>query len=139
MQAAPAILAGVQAVGAVAKGASESAQAMSDADRMEAEARLADTQALQRDTNLRDELNRFLSATESARAANGLSSSSPNALLLMKEAGRVSARERTIQTANDRQRAANLRAGARGRRKTARMSLFTGAIGGAIPLIQTQV
>lgn len=117
-----------------AVGASQAAQ--SDAANMDAQARLADTQALQRDTQLRDELSRFLGSMNSARAANGLSASSPNAMMLMMNANKVSSKERTIQTANDRQRAANLRAGAAGARRRGRASLFTGLARAAVPIAQ---
>ncbi len=139
MDPATAIFAGASAVSAFSKGKAASASALSDAERLDAEAQLADTQALQRDTDLREELSRFLSSTNSARAANGLSGTSPNALNLIQEATTVSSSERLIQTANDRQRAENMRTTARSKRRSARMSLFTGAIGAAVPLIQTQI
>lgn len=123
---------GLSAVGAAA-------QAKGEANNMDAEARMADTQALQRDTQLRDELTRFVSSQNSARAANGLSSTSPNALMLLGEADKVSAKERTTQTANDRQRAANLRAGAAGKRQGAKFSLITGLAGAAVPLSQLKM
>ena len=119
---------------AVAGGMAASAKSKDEARRLDAEARLADTQALQRDTQLRDELTRFMSATQSARAANGLSAYSPNAIKLMNEANRVSSQERTRMTANDRQRAANMRAGASSARRGARMSLLTGAVNAAVPI-----
>lgn len=122
--------------GAAFSAVGASAQAQSDANNMDAEARLADTQALQRDTQLRDELSLFMSSMNSARAANGLSTISPNAVLLMQDANRVSSKERTTQTANDRQRAANLRAGAAGARRRGRFSLFTGLARAAVPLAQ---
>lgn len=127
-----AISSGSQALAANAQGNQE-------ASNMEAEARLSDTQALQRDTQLRDELDRFISTQRAARAANGLSSSSPNALMLFNEANNVSAKERTTQTANDRQRAANLRAGAAGARRGARMSLITGFARAITPLAELKM
>lgn len=139
MDPATAIFVGASVAKPLLTGMSQNAQAQSEADRMDSEARLADTQALQRDTNLRDELTRFLSTTQSSRAANGLSATSPNALKLMSEANLVSSRERTRQTADDKQRAANLRAGASARRRGGRMSLLTGAIGAAVPLAQNSM
>lgn len=124
------------AVSAGAQGIAGSQQAKGEANQMDAEARLEDTKALQRDTQLRDELDRFISAQKSARAANGLSGTSPNALLLMDDANTVSAKERTTQTANDRQRAANLRAGAAGARRSGRLSLITGMAKAAVPIAQ---
>jgi hypothetical protein len=132
----PFTLAVLSAGKAVAGAAAASGQAKDEARRLDAEARLADTQALQRDTQLRDELDRFMSATVSARAANGLSAYSPNALRLMQEANKVSSEERTRMTANDRQRAANMRAGASAARRSARMSLLTGAVKAAVPLAE---
>lgn len=139
MDPATAIFVGAKAIGTFAKGAAGRDQALSDANRMDAEARLADTQALQRDTQLRDELNRFLSGTMAARSANGLSANSPNAMMIFKNANKISSEERTRQTANDRQRAANLRAGASASRRSARRSLLTGVIGAAVPIAQTQI
>lgn len=133
----PFSIAGAISAGAQAIGGARAANA--EAANMEAEARLADTQALQRDTDLRDELSRFMSTMKSSRAANGLSTSSPNALLLMQDATKVSSEERTTLTANDRQRAANLRSGAASRRSSGRLSLFTGLGRAAVPIAQTQL
>lgn len=126
-------------VTAVAGGISNYQKQMGDAARLDSEARLADTQALQRDAASRDELDRFLSGTSAARAANGLSANSPNALKLASEANRVYNSERMIQTSGDRQRAANLRAGAKSLRKSAKLSLLTGVVSGGIPLAQSQI
>lgn len=125
-----------QVVGALAGGASDSAQAMNEAARAESEARLAETQALQRDTAARGDLDRFLATVSAARAANGLSSTSPNAQVLRGEATEVMDRERLIQRADDRQRAANFRAAAKAYRKTAKLSLVTGVGAAAVPLGQ---
>jgi len=130
------LLLAAQVGGALFSAAGASAQAKSDANNMDAEARLADTQALQRDTQLRDELSRYMSSLKSARAANGLSGTSPNAMLLMQSASDVSSKERTTQTANDRQRAANLRAGAANARRGAKLSLITGVARAAVPIAQ---
>jgi hypothetical protein len=124
-----AVSVGAQAIG-------ENRAAQQEADNLDAQARLADTQALQRDTQLRDELSRFMSSMQSSRAANGLSANSPNALLLMKNANKVSSEERTRSTANDRQRAANLRAGAANTRRGGRLSLATGILSAAVPIAQ---
>lgn len=123
-------------IGGVAKGLAAHSQGMTDAARQESESLLAETQALQRDANSRDELTRFLSTTQAARSANGLSATSPNALVLMDEANLVSNRERMVQSSGDRQRAANLRAGAKASRSGARLSLLTGAVSAGIPLAE---
>lgn len=125
-----------QVVGGVAKGLQGNAQAMNEAARADAQAALAETQALQRDTQARDELERFLSSVQAARAANGLSSRSPNALVLEQDARRQSTSERLRNRADDRQRAANFRAAGQGYRRQGRMSLVTGAVSGGIPLAQ---
>lgn len=125
-----------QVIGAVAGGLSERAQNMDQAARAESEARLADTQALQRDTAARGELDRFLGTVSAARAANGLSSRSPNALLLEKEGREVMDGERMRQRADDHQRAANFRAAAKGYRKAGKISLLTGITGAATPLAE---
>lgn len=121
---------------AVASGLGAMSQGMTEAARQDSEARLAETQALQRDTNARDDLNAHLSATRAARAANGLSALSPNALKLTSEANRIMTNERQIMTANDRQRAANLRAGAKASRQGAAISLVTGVAKAAVPVGQ---
>ncbi len=126
-----------QVIGGLAKGLAGRAAGISEAARQDSEARLAETQGLQRDAASRDELTRFLSTTQSARAANGLGSLSPNALILMRDASKVSNSERMVQSANDRQRAANLRAGAAASRRGASLSLITGAAEGGIPLAQS--
>lgn len=123
-------------VGAVAKGLSARSQAMTDAARQDAEAKLADTQALQRDTASRDELTRFLSTTQAARSANGLSALSPNAIKLAAEAGKVSNSERMVQSSGYKQRAANLRAGARASRRGANLSLLTGGASAGVSLAE---
>lgn len=89
-----------QVVGAVAGGLSKRAEAMDASARATSEARLAETQALQRDTAAREDLSRFLGTVRSARAANGLSSHSQNALLLDAEARDVSDNERLRQRAD---------------------------------------
>lgn len=115
-----------QVVGAVAGGLSKRAEAMDASARATSEARLAETQALQRDTAAREDLSRFLGTVRSARAANGLSSHSQNALLLDAEARDVSDNERLRQRADDRQRAANFRAAAKSYRRQGNLSLITG-------------
>ncbi len=126
----------LSAVSSVSKGMAERAQHMNNAAQQELQAYLADTQTLQRDSINRDELTRFLSTVRAARSANGLSSSSPNAILLETEAVKASDRDRLIQKSDDKQRAANFRAAAKSSRSSARMSLINGFIGAAIPLAQ---
>lgn len=123
-----------QMIGAVAGGMAQASASMDEAARYESEARLADTQALQRDTQNRDELRRFLSTVRAARAANGLSASSPNAYVLEKDAIDTSDDERLRQRADDRQRAANFRAAAKSSRTQARYSLLTGVAKAGVPL-----
>tara|TARA_R110000824_G_scaffold401032_1_gene610401 strand:- start:16515 stop:16928 length:414 start_codon:yes stop_codon:yes gene_type:complete len=133
------ILLAAQVGDALFSAVGESQAQKQEAANMDAEARLADTQALQRDTQLRDELSIFMSSLKSARAANGLSSTSPNALLLAQNANEISSKERTTQTANDRQRAANLRAGAAGKRRGAKLSLITGLARAAVPIAKSRL
>ena len=129
-------VAGLQGGSAIAGALAGRAQGMSDAARQESEARLADTQALQRDTIARGDLDAFLSSMRAARAANGLSSSSPNALTLEAAAILEGDKGRLIDRADDRQRAANLRAGAAASRRGANWSLATGLVKAAIPIGQ---
>lgn len=119
---------GLQVAGGISTGLQRSAQNSSEAVRLQNEARLHDTQALQRDTDLRGELDRSLSTIQAARAANGLSALSPNAISLVREATEASTEDRQILTGNDRQRAANARAGATAARRGARLSLVTGFV-----------
>lgn len=123
-------------VGAVAGGMSDRAQAMNEAARMEGEAALAETQAFQRDTLAREELRRFTGSIRAARAANGLSATSPNAMVLLQAATAESDRDRLMARADDRQRAANFRAAAKGLRRSGNMSLVTGALSAGVPLAE---
>lgn len=120
----------------VTSGLANRAQGMTDAARQDAEAKLADTQALQRDAASRDELTRFLSTTQAARSAKGLSALSPNAIKLASEASKVSNSERMVQSSGDKQRAANLRAGAKASRRGANLSLLTGAASAGVSLAE---
>jgi hypothetical protein len=123
-------------VAAVGKGLAGRSEAMSEAARADSEARLADTQALQRDTLARDDLNRFLSSVRSSRAANGLSSRSPNAMVLEQEGREASDHNRLVQRADDRQRAANFRTAAKSARRKGRFSLITGIAKAGVPLAE---
>lgn len=123
-----------QVIGAVAGGVAQASASMDEAARYQSQARLADTQALQRDTQNRDELARFLSTVQAARAANGLSANSPNAYVLEKNAMETSDDERLRQRADDRQNAANFRAAAKSAKKQAGFSLITGFAKAGVPL-----
>ena len=123
-----------QVVATVAGGVAQASASMDEAARYESQARLADTQALQRDTQNRDELARFLSTVQAARSANGLSANSPNAYVLEKNAMDTSDDERLRQRADDRQNAANFRAAAKSAKKQARFSLITGIAKAGVPL-----
>lgn len=123
-----------QVVATVAGGVAQSSAAMDEAARLDSQAKLAETQALQRDTQNRDELARFLSTVAAARGANGLSMSSPNAYVLQKDAIETSDDERLRQRADDRQEAANFRAAAKSSRRSAKMSLITGVASAGVPL-----
>ncbi|WP_162947027.1 hypothetical protein [Ruegeria sp. EL01] len=124
------------AVSSLASGAAQSANAMSEGARLDSEAKLAETQTLQRDTIARDDLNSFLSTVRASRAANGLSSNSPNAVLLETTSVRNADRDRVIQRADGTQRAANFRTAAKSARRSGRFSLLTGVLGAAVPLAQ---
>jgi len=128
--------AGFQVVKAVAGGLSNRATAMNEAAKMEGEAALAETQALQRDTMARGELQRFIGSVRASRGANGLSAYSPNAMLLERAATNESRKGRLLARADDRQRAANFRAAAGGYRQSGNMSLITGVVDGGISLAQ---
>lgn len=110
--------------------------AMGEEAQQELNAKLAETQGMQRDTNSREELQRAESAVRAARGANNLSGDSPNAALLFKERRNASDRDRTIRRSDDRMRAENFRRAAASSRRRGRMSLFTGAIKTAIPIAE---
>lgn len=118
----------------IASGVAQASASMDEAARYESEARLAETQALQRDTQNRDELTRFLSTVQAARAANGLSPNSPNAYVLERAALDQSDDDRLRQRADDRQRRLNFLAAAKSARKSAKFSLVTGIAKSGVPL-----
>lgn len=120
----------------VMKGMAGRSQAMSDAARQESEARMAETQGLQRDTIARGDLDAFLSTMRASRSANGLSSTSPNARVLEAAAILEGNKGRLIERADSSQQAANLRAGAKASRSAGNWSLATGLVGAAIPISQ---
>lgn len=110
--------------------------AMGEAANLEAQASLSETQALQRDTASRGELDRALSGINAARAANGLSAFSPNAQVLRQNAQQVMDRERLIERANYRQQAQNLRTAATNRRRQGSMSLIGGVFKAGLPIAE---
>ncbi|MFY0633684.1 MAG: hypothetical protein JXQ91_07725 [Vannielia sp.] len=123
-------------VAAGAQGLAGRAAAMDESARAEAQAVLADTQALQRDTLARDDLTRTLDGIRAARAANGLSVNSPNAWVIEQETSQMADRDRQIQLADDRQRAANYRSAAKSARRAGQWSLVTGIAKAGIPLAE---
>lgn len=127
---------GFKVVTGVAGGLGAFSSGMQDAANSESAARLAETQALQRDTIARDDLMGFLSGLRAARAANGLSANTPNARILEREGRESANRDRLINRANDRQRAANFRSAAKAQRRGARLSLVTGAAQAGVPLAE---
>jgi hypothetical protein len=124
------------AISTLAGAASASANSKSMANEAEAQSRLAETQALQRDTASREELDVFLSGLQASRAANGLSSRSPNAILLESKNRNASDHNRLVQRADDRQRAANFRTSAQNHRRKANFSIMTGIAKAGVPLAE---
>lgn len=110
--------------------------AMDEEANLRLQAQMAETQALQKDTIARDELLRAESATRAARGANGLDPFTPNAAVLFKTRRDASDRDRLIERANDRQRAANYIAAAKSAKSRARWSLATGLVSAAVPIAQ---
>lgn len=127
-------LTGFAVVASMAQGLQGHAEAMNEQAQNELYAKLAETQALQRDTLAREDFIRADSATRAARGANGLSSSSPNAGILFKERLKASDRDRLIARADDRQRAQNYRTAAKAAGTRARWSLVTGFSKAAVPI-----
>lgn len=122
--------------GSVASAVSAKSQAMDESARLDSEAKLADTQALQRDTMARDDLDSFLSSVRASRAANGLGGTSPNARILEKENSENADHNRLVQRADDRQRAANFRTASKSVKRQGNFSLFTGIAKAGVPLAQ---
>lgn len=124
----------LQVVSAVGSGLAGRAEAMSEAARAQSEARLSETRALQRDIIARDDLSRYVSGLRAARAANGLSSRSPNAFILERDSQQAATHDRLVQRADDRQQAENYRAAAKSYRARGSLSLLTGIGRAAVPL-----
>lgn len=129
-------LTALKVIGAAAGGLAGRSAAMQEEAQMKLNAKLAETQALQRDTLARDELYRAESADRAARGANNLSANSPNAAILFKERRGASDRDRLIQRADDRQRAANFRSAARAASSRGKWSMATGLVNGGISLAE---
>lgn len=129
-------LTGFKIAGAVAGGLAQRATAMNQSAQAAAEAALAETQALQRDTLAREDLQRFIGSIRAARTANGLSATSPNAMLLERAAMEESDRDRLMARADDRQRAANFRAASKYYRRSGNVSLVTGVANAGVPLAE---
>ena len=85
---------------AVAGGLSANAQAKNQAAQQELNAKLAETQILQRDTAAREDLLASESATNAARAANNLSATSTNAINIRNERRDKADRDRLIERAD---------------------------------------
>lgn len=127
---------GFQVVGAVASGMQQRADAMDQAAQQELNARLAETQTLQRDTIAREDLLSAQSATQAARAANGLSPITPNALQIYNDRRSQADRDRLVAKADGQQRVANFKTAAKSSRRRGRMSLATGLFKAGVPLAQ---
>ena len=130
------LLTGLKVAGGVASALQARSAGMAQSANLRAQAQLQETQALQVDTQHRDELDQYLGAAQVARAANGLSSSSPNALRIFNDANVIKGRERARDVANFRQRAANTRAAAGAAARGARFNFFGGLIDAGIPLAE---
>lgn len=124
----------LQVVGAAAGTMATVQQMRTQADEAELQAKLADTQALQRDTLAREDLMAAESAVRAARGAAGMSSSSPNADVLFDKRRDVMDRDRLVARADDLQRAQNFRTAAASKRSGARWSLATGLVNTGVKL-----
>lgn len=125
-----------KAASAGATALAKRSEAMGESAQQELNAKLAETQGLQRDTLAREELQRSESATRASRGANNLSALSPNAALLFKERRSASDRDRTVRRSDDRIRAHNFRNAAKAARRRGRMSLITGVFKTAAPIAE---
>lgn len=111
-------------------------QADAEADRLELEAKLEGTAALQRDTQRRQELARTVGSIRAARG-DSAASFSPTETSFLDEANEVISSDRMVEFLNGQTRASNLRQSARNTRSRGRTSLLTGVGGAGISLFQT--
>lgn len=98
---------------------------------LELEATLADTRAVQRDVQRREELERVLGSIKAARAGPGSGILSPTGLAFQDEAREVISTQRLREVASERQNAANFRAAASGARASGRNALIGGGLSAA--------
>lgn len=103
------------------------AAAKTEESRLKLEARLADTRAIQRDTQRREELERTVGAIKAARAGEGTGILSPTGQAFLSEANEIITTQRLREVASLRQDAANFRVGASASRQRARFALIGGA------------
>ncbi len=115
---------------------SERAAAKTEASRLELQAKLADTRALQRDIQRRQELDRILGSIKAARAGPGTGIFSPTGMAFLDEANEVISIQRLREVASERQNAANFRAAASAARRRGRMALISGALKIGVSIFQ---
>ena len=104
------------------------AAAKTEESRQKLQAKLADTRAVQRDTQRREELERTIGAIKAARAGPGTGILSPTGLAFLDEANEIISIQRLREVASERQNAANFRAAAAFSRSKARNALIGGGI-----------
>ena len=104
------------------------AAAKTEESRLKLQAKLADTRALQRDVQRRQELERTVGAIKAARAGPGTGILSPTGLAFLDEANQIISTQRLREVASERQNAPNLRAAAAFSRSKARNALIGGGI-----------
>lgn len=125
----------MKAGSAVASGIGKFQEARQQAANDELQGFVAGTRALERDANTRNELNATLSSIRASVAASGLSITSPTSRAVMDDANTKLTRERLIGSTNDRIEAGNYKSRAKARRRSAPMSLITGAVNAGPSLI----
>lgn len=120
---------------AVFQGIAAKQNAEAQAAREELNARLEETNGLQRDTIAREELAATLGSIRAARGGRGLTS--PTALSFLQEADERLSSDRTVELLNSRQRAADRRQSARQLRRQGRISLISGVSQAGLSLFET--
>lgn len=106
----------------------ERAAAKTEESRLKLQAKLADTRAIQRDLQRRQELERITGAIKAARAGPGTGILSPTGLSFLDEANQIISTQRLREVASERQNAANFRAAAAGARQSAKFALISGGL-----------
>lgn len=123
------------AAGTIFQGMAAKEQAEAEAAQADLNAKLEDTQGLQRDTQRREQLERTVGSIRANRGGQGLYS--PTSEGFLQEANENINSDRIVEMLNSRQRSSDLRASAAQSRRRGRTSLFSGIAKGGTSLFKT--